>query len=117
MDDYDKEAERATLDWLALTDLGDAHESWATAASLFRKAVPEEQWARSLDVARGPLGTLVSRTLDDAKSLHELPGAPDGDYVVFRFKSEFAHKKAAVETVTPMRDTDGSWRVSGYFVR
>jgi len=29
----------------------------------------------------------------------------------------FANKKAAVETVTPMKDTDGQWRVSGYFIR
>jgi hypothetical protein len=27
------------------------------------------------------------------------------------------NKAAAVETVTPMLDADGVWRVSGYFVR
>jgi hypothetical protein len=47
----------------------------------------------------------------------ELPGAPDGEYVVFQFDTQFEHKRAAVETVTPMRDPDGSWRVSGYFIR
>ena len=47
----------------------------------------------------------------------ELPGAPDGEYVVFQFDTQFERKRAAVETVTPMRDPDGSWRVSGYFIR
>jgi DNA polymerase (family 10) len=27
------------------------------------------------------------------------------------------HKKQAVETVTPMKEKDGSWRVSGYFIK
>jgi hypothetical protein len=49
--------------------------------------------------------------------VHELPGAPDGDYAVIQFSTEFAHKRTARETVTPMRDADGEWRVSGYFIR
>ena len=47
----------------------------------------------------------------------ELPGAPDGEYIVFEFATRFAHEQNAVEIVTPMRDVDGQWRVSGYFVR
>jgi hypothetical protein len=29
--------------------------------------------------------------------------------------SHSERKREAIETVTPMRDVDGSWRVSGYF--
>jgi ribosomal protein S17E len=36
---------------------------------------------------------------------------------VVQFTTEFEHKKGAVETVTPMADSDGTWRVSGYFIR
>ena len=117
MADYDPAAERATLDWLALVDVGDARGSWAAAATAFRRVVPEQQWAESLEAARGPLGKVESRRLVDAKPATELPGAPDGEYVVFQFSTAFEHKRAAVETVTPMRDADGQWRVSGYFVR
>lgn len=117
MSNRDPEAERAALDWLALTDRYDAQESWATAATLFRRAVTEAQWTQALDAARGPLGPLVSRRLEHAQPARELPGAPDGEYVVFQFASEFAHKRAAIETVTPMRDEDGRWRVSGYYIR
>ncbi len=46
-----------------------------------------------------------------------LPGAPDGEYVVIQYRSEFENKSNAVETVTPMRDADGEFRVSGYFIR
>ena len=33
------------------------------------------------------------------------------------FDAQFENKAAAVETVTPMREKDGSWRVSGYFIK
>jgi hypothetical protein len=46
-----------------------------------------------------------------------LPGAPDGEYVVIQYQSSFGKKNLAVETVTPMLDQDGVWRVSGYFIR
>ena len=60
---------------------------------------------------------MVSRCVDNARTVTELPGVPDGEYVVFQFNTAFEHKRAAIETVTPMRDTDGQWRVSGYFIR
>jgi hypothetical protein len=117
MANFDPAAERATLDWLTLVDAGDARGSWAAAATLFRRALPEQRWAGSLETARGPLGNVESRRLVDAKPATELPGAPDGEYVVFRFDTAFERKRAAVETVTHMRDVDGQRRVSGYLVR
>lgn len=47
----------------------------------------------------------------------DLPGAPKGDYVVIVYDTVFADKAGAIETITPMRDSDGKWKVSGYFVR
>ena len=46
-----------------------------------------------------------------------LQGAPDGEYVIITFETEFENKKSAIETVTPMMDKDGKWRVSGYFIK
>ena len=117
MAEYDPEAEQAARDWLARADAADAAGTWEAAASLFRRAVPEAQWARSLAAAREPLGALVVRTLRQARPATDLPGAPDGEYVVFQFDTQLEHKRSAVETVTPMRDVDGTWRVSGYFIR
>jgi hypothetical protein len=37
--------------------------------------------------------------------------------VVIQYETQFKNKKAALETVTPMREKDGSWKVSGYFIR
>lgn len=110
-------AERAARDWLARVDEGNAAESWGLSSSLFRRAVSSDDWARTIEAVRVPLGRVVERTLHDAQPATELPGAPDGEYVVFEFETHFAHMPAAIETVTPMREADGSWRVSGYFIR
>ena len=45
------------------------------------------------------------------------PGPPDGQYVVIRFQTTFEHKRSGVETVTPMLEQDGGWRVSGYYIK
>jgi len=46
-----------------------------------------------------------------------MPGAPDGEYVVIQYETEFEKKASAVETVTPERDKNGTWRVSGYYIK
>lgn len=79
--------------------------------------VKETQWAQSVQRVRQSLGRVVARRLTSATPATELPGAPDGQYLVLQFETEFEHKQSAVETVTPMLDVDGVWRVSGYFVR
>jgi hypothetical protein len=110
-------AQKASEIWLALVDAEKYAESWEQASELFRKQVTKEQWAKAVDAARSPLGHLNSRKLASAEYSKTLPGAPDGEYVTIQFQSSFANKKSAVETVVPMKDKDGQWRVSGYFVR
>jgi hypothetical protein len=60
---------------------------------------------------------MKARELSSKQFLTKLPGAPDGQYVVIQFKTSFANKESAVETITPMLDKDGTWRVSGYYIK
>lgn len=113
----EKAAIAAAERWLMLVDEGKHAESWKESAELFRNAITTEQWEQALKGARGPLGKLTSRKLKSATYATSLPGAPDGQYVVIQFDSSFENKKAAVETVTPMLDKEGQWRVSGYFIK
>jgi len=110
-------AEKAARAWLAEVDGGDYGASWEHAAELFRKAVTKEAWKQQLGAVRGPLGAVRERSLRSATFTRSLPGAPDGEYVVIQYDTGFANKASAVETVTPMRDPDGVWRVSGYYIR
>jgi Protein of unknown function (DUF4019) len=103
--------------WLSLVDEGEYADSWNEAASYFKGAVKQEQWQETLKAVRKPLGKVISREVK-SKSYHtSLPGAPDGEYVVIQFETSFENKKSAIETVTPMKDKDGKWRVSGYFIK
>ena len=111
------EARQSAEQWLALIDAGKFAESWESAAGYFKAAVSKEQWVQALGAVRRPLGDLISRRLKSARYAKSLPGAPDGEYVVLRFDTSFGNKKTAIETVTPMLDQDGTWRVSGYFIK
>lgn len=110
-------AQASVVAWLKLVDSADYGGSWDTAASLFRHTVTKAQWASAAAAARAPLGDLMSRKLRTSKFTKSLPGAPDGEYVVVTFETRFKNKAAAIETVTPTRDVDGRWRVSGYYIR
>jgi len=113
----EKAAISAAETWLKLVDGGQAGASWDEASSQFKAAVDKPAWEKALRSARGPLGKLVSRKLVSRQLTHTLPGAPDGTYVVLSYQAQFENKKSAVETITPMLDSDGRWRVSGYFIR
>lgn len=113
----EKAAVSAAEQWVSLVDRGEYGESWKEAAEYFRNAVKLEQWEQSARAAREPLGKLVSRKVKRTTYTTSLPGAPDGEYVVIEFSTSFEHKKSAIETVTPMMDQDGKWRVSGYYIR
>ena len=116
--DSDTKAARAAVDaWLSLVDAANYAQSWETAATFFKNAIPSEKWQAAVKTARGPFGAFKSRTQKSATTAKTLPGAPDGEYVVFDFESTYENKAAAAERVTVVREKDGSWRAVGYFIK
>jgi hypothetical protein len=103
--------------WLTLVDQRRYGESWDTAAVFFKDGVDRATWAEALGAVRGPLGKLLFRRVKLVESKATLPGAPDGKYVVIQYDASFENKKAAVETVTPMLEEGGSWKVIGYTLK
>jgi hypothetical protein len=110
-------AQAAAESWLKLVDGGNYAASWEQAAKVFKGAVKQADWAQMAGGVRAPLGKLVSRKVKSREYTEKMPGAPDGKYVVVQYDTVFENKAAAVETVTPMADPDGAWRVVGYFIR
>ena len=115
--DQETEAVTAAEGWLALVDAGKYGESWKAASGFFKIAVPQGQLEQSLKAVRSPLGKLVSRKLLSKTYMTSLPGVPDGEYLVIQFETSFQNKKSAIETITPMKEKDGKWRVSGYYIK
>ena len=112
-----QEAAAAAEKWLAQVDAGQYGPSWDDASAYFRGTVSKELWSGQLTAARTPLGKAVSRQVSATQYATELPGVPDGEYVVLQYSSAFANKKTAGETVTFQKEPDGVWRVVGYFIR
>jgi len=116
-DSREESAVKAAASWLSLVDNGDYDKSWEEAAAYFRNAIPKGQWQQTIAAVRKPLGDVIMREMDSRNAVTSLPGAPDGEYVVIQFKTSFTNKKAAIETITPMLEKDGTWRVSGYYIK
>jgi len=110
-------ATAAAQAWLALVDAGRSGESWDAAATFFRDTVPKVKWQTALDAAHAPLGIVMARKMRSVTYARTLPNAPPGDYVVIEYDTRFENRPQAIETVTPMREKDGSWKVPGYFIR
>jgi hypothetical protein len=113
----EESAQKSAEAWLGLADSGKYAESWDEAATAFKGAVTKEQWIDAMKKVRAPLGAMQSRKLRSATYTKNLPGAPAGEYVVIQYDTSFENKSSAVETITPMLDKDGKWRVSGYYIK
>jgi hypothetical protein len=110
-------AVEAATGWLGIVDNGKYRDSWQASAQYFQDKVPQDQWESSLRQIRPPFGKVITRETSDVKYMTYIPGAPVGEYVVIQFKTDFEDKHGSIETVTVMLEKDGSWKVSGYFIR
>jgi hypothetical protein len=79
--------------------------------------MPTESWQKTLKANRRHLGKVVSRKLKSATYTKTLPNAPEGEYVVIQYDTSFENRANAIETVTPMKEKDGKWRVAGYYIK
>lgn len=117
----DSAAEEAALKasqaWLDLVDSGKYDASWEEASLYFKNSIKKEEWISTIKAVREPLGKLSKRTFKSKQAVDSMPGAPDGDYVIIQYDTSFENKKSAVETVVPMLEKDGKWKISGYYVR
>jgi len=109
-------AEKAATAWLQKLDQKNYAETWQETALLLRNQVPVNQWVKSLSELHQMFGRKQSRFLKAAHYTTNLPGAPDGEYVVLQYNTIFENKKGAIETVTPMLE-NGEWRISGYYIK
>ena len=103
--------------WLKLTDAKNYNASWQTTAQMFKSTITPDQWATTITSVRDPLGKVVSRNLFHDQLTATLPGMPDGRYLVLRYVTRFANKTHAVESITLMTESDGTWWVAGYFIK
>lgn len=74
----------------------------------------QAQWQQSIARLRKLMGQPLSRRLVLATYDTNPPLERPGQYVVVEYISSFENVKSVKETVTPMMDTDGHWRITSY---
>jgi hypothetical protein len=110
-------AETAATAWLAQVDAGKYGESWTSAGATFKNAVTQEKWQEAVKRVRDQVGAFKSRTKSSAAPMTNPPGAAPGEYVILQYSATFEQRATATETVTAVHETDGTWRIVGYFVQ
>jgi len=110
-------AVEAALGWLKLIDDGDYSKGWDEMAALFRGGVSRANWEKTMDDREKGFGKVVSRKVQSKRRTRYLPTGPPGEYVIIEFDSSFEYKSRAAETLTLMREKDGVWRVTDYFIQ
>jgi len=94
--------------WLALLDQRRWDDSYRATGKAFRKLNTSRTWAAVSEKVRAPLGAVTTRTF---LSEEQVPAPPSG-YEVVKFRTRFANKPDAVETVTLDHESE-NWRVVG----
>lgn len=107
---------QSALDWLKLVDDSQYQQSWIESSSLFQEQVSEQTWLGAMNSIRAPLAKVNSRKKISEEEMQSPPNAPAGEYVVFQFKTSFANKDDAIETITVVKQ-GMQWRVVGYFIK
>lgn len=108
---HDRQVVDAARTWLELVDEGQWNESYQATGAAFRRINTAEVWAATSEKVRVPLGAVVSRTFI---SQQNLPAPPAG-YEVVKFRTHYANKPDAVETVSLDRE-GGEWRIVGVMI-
>jgi DNA-binding CsgD family transcriptional regulator len=101
----------AARHFLILLDQRRWEESYQATGASFRALNTAEVWAAASEKARLPLGAMITRTF---ASQENLPAPPAG-YEVVKFRTRFANRAEALETVTLDREGE-SWRVVGVMI-
>jgi hypothetical protein len=94
--------------WLVLVDDKNYTQSWTQSGAAFKNRQKADAWAKDELATREPLGAVASRSL---KSID----LSRNTVAVIRYDTVFAHKAAAVESVT-LSFENGSWVVTDYSV-
>jgi Protein of unknown function (DUF4019) len=99
--------------WLALIDQGKYAETWPVTSRFFQTNMPQDKWVQVLTSANQTLGKAVDRKLSGREGRSNIQGAPEGQYILVGYATDFERKPGLLETVTLISE-DGTWKVVGY---
>tara|TARA_B100000902_G_scaffold12252_1_gene14927 strand:- start:63266 stop:63667 length:402 start_codon:yes stop_codon:yes gene_type:complete len=113
----DNKAILSVENWISLIDNKKYKLSWEKSDDLVKNMISIENWEVIMNGARSPLGDMLERTILSNEFKSEVPGAPDGEYIIIIYESKFENKNSALETITARKNKDNLWKVVGYYIK
>jgi hypothetical protein len=107
----------AAKTWLEKMDKGLYEECHDEASQFFKETVSKELWLNNLQTLRKPFGEARKRKEINSFFDSKPPNAPQGEYVTVQYAAAVLEKSVIVETVTFMKEEDGSWKLAGYYIK
>ncbi len=117
MSPVERQALNSAERWLVPVDAGNSANAYAMTAAEFKGTVTREQWRDGMRDLRKPYGRVVLRKAEKLAYTTPDPKGEPGEKIVIMFSTKFVANKTAEEEVTLVRENDGLWRVTGYFIR
>lgn len=110
--DQTEEAREAADAWLALFDANDIEATYDTAAEAFKTQVELQDWEAQAAQVKQAVGELDGRTYMETTYADELPQAPEGDYMIVQYETQYANLNVT-EYVILVQEGD-TWRMVGF---
>ena len=103
--------------WLTKLDKGYFQQCYDETAQTLKNNFDRKQWFDSMTAHRKPLGEAGKRKEINMFYETQLQTGETGDYVTVQYGSVFQQKLAVVESIIFMKEQDGSWKISGYWLK
>lgn len=106
-------ATRQAAHWLDALDSGDYDASWNNVAAVMKEGRHRADWITDVAAPRATLGKPIMRDLQHADFAKVVRGAPEGQYVVAVYVTQFVNAPPTAETV--LLTLEGKeWHIAGY---
>ena len=113
----EKKIVQNALQWLTQLDNGQYFESWETSSIYLKKGIEQYRWASALKISREPFGDLLSRKVSIISYSTQVPGLPDGEYVIVEFEVSYENKNKAIEKTILAKEKEKTWMVAKYIIK
>lgn len=101
--------------FLKLVDARQYPKAYLSFSKFAQKAATQETFINAMRTVQGQIGNQTSRKVLAKNFVHEIPGAPKGDYWIIDYDTNFSKKGPSVERVTTMLEGK-SWKIGGYLL-
>jgi hypothetical protein len=112
-----KTVDKAAKSWLEKLDKGYFQQCYDETSQILKNNLDKTQWLENMTAYRKPLGQAEKRKEINMFYEDQPQNAQPGDYVTAQYACVFQQKVVVIESVVLFKNQDGSWQVSGYWLK